>query len=223
MAYCLGAVLAASVPITAGAATVTNSFVSDADKLDNFTGIELGRAEARWGNNPSASGDWELGIVPAGTNTPDDKDINTIWGDLETFDWSLDFSPGSGTSTNVSFQVGDSNSVAADLDLTGAGSILLRLASGGNTDIDWTVNGQHVTGDGDANYYNIFGVDLSTGSLSGTGEMLDGTAGSLPSVQFKFTDVDEPGQAIPVPASIGLLGVGLMALGVVGRRRQKAS
>jgi hypothetical protein len=223
MAYVLGAVLAVSVPMTAGAATVTNSFDSDTDKGANFTGNEFGRAEARWGNNPNASGDWELGVVPSGTNTPDEEDDNVSWGDLGTFDWSLDFSPGSGTNTKVSFQVGSNNSVAADLDLSGASSILLRLVSGGNTDIDWTVDGESVTGDGNANYYNVFGVDLTTGSLSGTGEMLGGTAGSRPGVQFKFTDVDEPGQAIPVPASIGLLGVGLMALGVVGRRRQKAS
>lgn len=219
MAYALGAVLAVSVPMTAGAATVNNSFVSDAD--NNFTGSELARAEARWGDNPGGQqSTWELGVTPGGNSPSDEANIN--WPN-STFDWSLSFNGSDLNAIDVTFSA-SGTSVNDTYDLSGAGDILLRLVSGENgPSIDWDINGTAVTGDTDANYYSISGVDYLSDTLSGKGNMVSGTAGSRPGVQFKITDADAPGQSIPVPASIGLLGVGLMALGVAGRRRQKAS
>jgi len=209
-----------ALPMGAQAApTISSSFDDDEDFTTNFTGNELAVAEARWGNNSSdipGSGDQEILVRPGGTFSPDDQG-NVDW-PSEEFDYSLAFDPvtdGDASDVKMRFTAKEV-SVESNYDFSTAGEIQLRVA-GGDSPLTLSLEGEDVEGPaGDENYFAISGIDYtSTTTLTGTGVMDSGTAGSRPSFQFKVTDV----QPVPVPATIALLGAGLVGLGFARRRR----
>lgn len=225
----------------AGAALMSEVFNADTSSaaddfdVDGYNPLPF-ENQGRIGDQDGTA-EWELNVGENSTDSDAFSQANRSWPNDDPESFSLNFD---GTTATAS--VGDDTvSYSGFGDLSGMNSLLIRTATPGEGTAvrftDLTLDGKTVGTDG--TYSNVYDDDAEETNrlvqwlgIYGAGDLSDsftlegkvalawsGDAPGGSNLAFQVKGAEGP-QAVPAPATLAMLGAGLLGLGAVARTRR---